>query len=79
MKENKKKLVIKLIEEEGVQGALELFRDSLSDFADQMSDDGIKEKAYEAADLVDVLDAMVLAKDDGLDLSLLRSDGDTSF
>jgi hypothetical protein len=57
------KILVKMIEENGAQKSLELFKEALVMYANDCSDKGLKEKAYEAADLSDLLDAMFLAGD----------------
>jgi hypothetical protein len=58
------KLLRALINDEGVNGAVFALAYALQDYADEMSDLGLKEKAIEASDVAEMLeDIAVMAEE----------------
>jgi hypothetical protein len=49
------KMLMSLIREEGVKGAVASLATALSAYADEMSDLGLKEKVFEASEMADIL------------------------
>ena len=59
------KMLMSLIREEGVKGALASLVAAFGAYADEMSDLGLKEKALEASEMTDILLDIKNAVDDG--------------
>lgn len=53
--ETMKKLIHATIAEHGVRNTVSIVAEAMQDFADDMSDMGLKEKSVQAANMVDVL------------------------
>jgi len=53
--------ILSMIKEEGVQESVDIFAEVLSQYADELSDDGLKEKANEAIEMAGEL-SIILTK-----------------
>ena len=53
-----KMVLSELVEAEGVIGAVSALADAIKDYADEMSDLGLKERVIEAYDVLDRLDCV---------------------
>lgn len=58
---NEKNVLLDLIRQEGVKGAVRSLAAAMREFADEMSDQGLKERALEAAEVSDILGDVDLA------------------